>query len=341
MVLINHFKSFSIYRIVLFLICLQNAGCKAQKQFGNDNLALQKVILLKDVKGRIDHLFVDIEHNILYIAALGNNSVEVIDLTTGENIHSIKGLDEPQGVLYIPNSNLIFIANGGNGLCQFLNTDTYLPASEINLSDDADNVKYDPEEQTIYAGYGNAGIAVINAKTQKLIGTIKLDGHPESFQIDSHSKKIWANVPKDNVIEVIDGKTFKVIDKWKYDNLSSNFPMSYDSIHHRLFVGFRSQSKLLILNSETGEKITVLDCVSDADDIFYDENSKWLIVSGGGGYIDIIEQKDSDTYTAVSHILTRKGARTSCWVPEWKELLLAVPENSGQSAELRIYKSTN
>src|SRR5205085_11195591 len=179
---------------------------------------------LTDVKGRIDHLSFDKEHNILFIAALGNNSVEIIDLMSGENIHSIKGLDEPQGVLYIPDSRSIFITNGGNGICRFYNAADYQAMGEINLMDDADNARYDDEEHNIYIGYGDGGIALINDATQNFIGTIKLDGHPESFQVDPHSKKIWINVPVKNTIEVADGKTFTVTERWKFDNLAGNFP---------------------------------------------------------------------------------------------------------------------
>lgn len=335
----NQFNKLRVFFLIFLSFCTCNLSCNAQKQFGENYLTLQKTIPLPGIKGRIDHLSIDKEHNRLYIAALGNNSIEVIDLKSGEDIHSIKGFDEPQGVLYIPDDNSIFITNGGDGLCRVFNADTYQSLAEINLSDDADNTRYDAEEQTIYAGYGNGRIAVIDAKSYKQTGTINLDGHPESFQIDSHSKKMWINVPGKNLIEVADGKTLSVADKWKFDNLAGNFPMSYDSIHNRLFVGFRSQSKMLVLNSETGEKIVTLDCVNDADDIFYDENSKRIIVSGGGGYIDIFQQQDSDIYSAIAHITTRKGSRTSYWVSEWKELLLAVPEDGEQSAELRIYKS--
>src|SRR5438105_3328546 len=107
-----------VYSVLFISLCFYTSGCKAQKQFGNEYLTLQKVIPLKNVTGRIDHLSIDKKHNLLYIAAIGNNSVEVIDLTAGEDIHSIKNLDEPQDVLYIPGSNSVFIANGGNGLCQ-------------------------------------------------------------------------------------------------------------------------------------------------------------------------------------------------------------------------------
>jgi len=64
-------------------------------------LTLAATITLAGVQGRIDHLAVDIAHERLFLAALGNNTVEVIDVKAGKRIHTIPGLQEPQGLLYL------------------------------------------------------------------------------------------------------------------------------------------------------------------------------------------------------------------------------------------------
>src|SRR5437870_4968412 len=69
-------------------------------------------VVLPDVQGRIDHLSVDVKNQRLFVAALGNNTVEIIDLKNGKRIHTIPGLAEPQGVLYLPSVNRLYVANG-------------------------------------------------------------------------------------------------------------------------------------------------------------------------------------------------------------------------------------
>jgi DNA-binding beta-propeller fold protein YncE len=59
------------------------------------------------------------------VAALGNNSVEVVDIMKETVLHSIKAVDEPQGVAYIPQQQEIFVANGGNGDCYFYNANSF------------------------------------------------------------------------------------------------------------------------------------------------------------------------------------------------------------------------
>jgi hypothetical protein len=78
-------------------------------------LRLEKTIELPDVQGRIDHLCIDIKRGGLFVAALGNNIVEIIDLNAGRRIKTISKLNEPQGVLYVPEMNRLYVANGNEG----------------------------------------------------------------------------------------------------------------------------------------------------------------------------------------------------------------------------------
>src|SRR5258708_25187128 len=73
-------------------------------------LVLVQTIPLPDVEGRIDHLAVDIKNQRLFMAALGNNTLEVIDLRAGKRIHTIRGLREPQGVAYVWQRERIYVA---------------------------------------------------------------------------------------------------------------------------------------------------------------------------------------------------------------------------------------
>ena len=129
-------------------------------------MQLTKTISLPGIKGRIDHLDINLKDQIAYIAALGSDAVEVVDLNNSKVLHSITGLDEPQGVGYIPQHNEIFIANGGNGDCYFYNATTFAKVATIHLKSDADDVRYDSIDRKIYVGYGSGGIAIISADTQ-------------------------------------------------------------------------------------------------------------------------------------------------------------------------------
>jgi DNA-binding beta-propeller fold protein YncE len=104
---------------------------------------LKETIPLPGVEGRIDHLDFDAAGERLFVCALGNNSLEVVDLRQNKRVHSITGLGSPQGVVYLPGRNRIFVANDKGGVCKFYDGESYQPVGELSLGDDADNVRYD------------------------------------------------------------------------------------------------------------------------------------------------------------------------------------------------------
>jgi YVTN family beta-propeller protein len=327
-------KNFAITLILFFYFL---AGCNLQALSQVTTLQLNATIPLPNVLGRIDHMAFDSKKQYIYIAALGNNSVEVVDLKNGKVNHSIKGLREPQGVVYLPETNSIFATNGYNGECDFFDADSYVKIKSIKLSEDADNVRYDSIEKKIYVGYGAGGMAVIDAVTLNLQTEIKLSGHPESFQINRKTNKIYVNIPFQKQIEVIDLGINLVTGIWKLAEVSSNFAMSLDETNHRLFIGCRLPAKLLVLNTDTGQTIASLDSDSDVDDVYYDKTNKQIYMSCGNGNIDIFQQINANDYKAIGKIITHSGARTSLFIPEMNKLVIASPAGFSTRAFLLIY----
>jgi DNA-binding beta-propeller fold protein YncE len=322
---------------ILFTCCLFLMSCKNQLVFGHELLKLEKEITLPGIKGRIDHIDIDIQNQIAFVAALGNNTVEVVDLKKGIVLNSITGLSEPQGVAYIPIHHELFVANGGTGECIFYNASNFQKTGSVKYDDDADDVRYDEGTDRIYVGYGGGGIGVIDPATHKAINDIKLPAHPESFQLDTKEGKLWVNLPGSGCIGVVDIKKGKLVDQWKRLLPRSNFPMAYDAVRHRIIVGFRNLATLKVLDSRTGKELFSSGMVGDVDDFYWDERTKQILISGGGGSINIFRQT-GDTYKQVADIKTRSGARTSLLVPELRLFLLAARENNNLPASLMIYR---
>src|SRR4029434_1890559 len=137
------------------------------------------------------------------VCALGNNTVEVLDLRKGQRAHSITGLGAPQGIAYIPELDRIFVANDKGGICKIYDGKSFQTVGELNLEDDADNVRYDEASKKFYVGFGSGGFAVVNAADGKQVGSIKLSAHPEAFQLEKNGSRIFANVPNSRQVAVV------------------------------------------------------------------------------------------------------------------------------------------
>ena len=98
--------------------------------------------------------------------------------------------------------------------------------------------------------------------------------------------------------------------------------MALDEANHRLFVGCRLPSKLVVLNTDSGDVVAKIDISGDTDDVFYDAKRHRIYAICGAGKIDIIEQIDPNTYKTSTKVDTAEGARTGLFVPERNACLL-------------------
>jgi DNA-binding beta-propeller fold protein YncE len=303
-------------------------------------LLLVQEIPLPNVGGRIDHFTFDAKRKRVIGAALGNNTVEVVDTFSGRDIHSITGAAAPQGVVYVGDINKLFVANGTDGKLRIYDGDSFKLLNTVDIGEDADNVRYDPTEKKVYVAYGGdeeGGIAVIDPVTAKRLEDVaKLDAHPESFQIAASKSVIYANIATKAKVVLIDRTTHKVTD-WPLKTGKSNYPMALDEADHRVFVVTRRPAQLVVLDTESGSMVASIPCVNDADDLYYDAARKRIYVPGGEGLISVIQQTDADHYQPLAKIPTTIGARTGLWYEKRDRFYLAVPASSKQGAALWVY----
>jgi DNA-binding beta-propeller fold protein YncE len=301
-------------------------------------LELQQTIPLPGVEGRIDHLDLDSAGERLFVCALGNNSVEVLDLRKGERIHSIGGLGAPQGLAYVAELNRLLVTKDKSGLCQFYDAKSWRLLSAVNFEDDADNVRYDSVAKQIYVGFGAGGIGVINASDGKRVRSIKLAAHPEAFVLEKQGRRIFVNVPNAGQVAVIDRDKGEVVAAWNPGGASANFPIAIDEANRRLFVGCRNPAKLVVLNTDSGATVTSLDISGDTDEVFYDAKQHRLYAICGEGSIDVIEQENADHYKRTAKIPTGPGARTGLFNSDQDAFFVALPHRGNQPAQIRRYR---
>src|SRR5438552_6381315 len=78
---------------------------------GKQPLRLVQTISLPSVKGRLDHMDVDVKRKSLFVAGLDNGTLEVVDLQSVKYARSIPGFEKPQAALYVPEHNKLFVSS--------------------------------------------------------------------------------------------------------------------------------------------------------------------------------------------------------------------------------------
>ncbi|MDI9846437.1 hypothetical protein QM467_00025 [Rhodoblastus sp. 17X3] len=299
-------------------------------------LTLAEAIPLGAVKGRLDHMAIDLRRGRLFVAELANNSLAVIDLKAGKLAQRIKGLSEPQGVAYAPETDRLFIANGGTGVVQMRKGDDLALIREIALGEDADNIRLDGPDRVI-VGYGGGALAVLDAASSEKTTDIPLAAHPEAFLPEPGGDRIFVNEPRVLRTAVIARASRQETAHWGAPGAAANFPMALDVKGRRLFIVYRLPALIAAIDTSSGALSSQFATCRDADDVFHDAARDRVYVICGEGAIAVLDASHGGLRSQ-SLLQTRSGARTGLFAPERDRLFVAVPAHAGRPAEIRAYR---
>src|SRR6266550_524534 len=290
-------------------------------------------IVLPGVFGRINHFGYDSRRGNLFVAALGNDTVEVINSL--RRIHTIKGLDHPQAALYVQEFDRLVVSDQA-GKLRFYDGKSFKLLKAVDFTANADNLRYEPEEKRIYVGYGAGAIAMLDAGTMaRLPQEFKLGSHPESFQFERKGPRIFVNLPDQESIGVIDRKTGAVT-KWDIQGGTTNHALAFDETSRRLFSAALQPGKLWVIDSDSGKVIATLRIVLGVDDLWFDMDRKRILATGHAGFMSVIQQIDPDHYDLIANVPTAVGGGTSFYLKTRTSegLYVAVPNTSHGGSEI-------
>jgi hypothetical protein len=300
-------------------------------------LSLKTRIALPNVNGRMDHFAVDVKGQRLFVSALGNHTVEVLDVESGKRVKTLPDLEEPQGLYFDAATNRLFVATG-DGNARIYNGTGFQLLATVKFSDDADNIRYDARSRSVVVGYGGekalrsrpqgSGALAFLDTSGRQGAEIVVDAHPESFQLEKSGTRLFVNVPDKSEIQVADVLKKMILSTWPTTAARTCFPMALDEAHQRLFTGCRTPARLLIFDTSTGKTIASPEIVGDTDDLFFDAVRGRIYVIGGH-FIDVLQQQDADHYERITRYPTPPGTRTGLFVAEWGE----------QECEIRVYEA--
>jgi len=303
-------------------------------------LQLEANIPLGDIRGRIDHMAVDLKRGRLFVAALGNGSLADVDLQTQRLERRIDGLPEPQGVGYDPVTDILYVANAGDGSVRLFTGTDLSPAGRIELGSDADNIRVDSNAGRVFVGHGDGALAAIDAATHEKIASAPLKAHPESFQLDKDTDRVFINVPNAGLIDVVDRTSGKEITSWSTEGRGANFAMALDHVRKNILVAFRRPAEVGVFSSTEGKLLTSIPTCGDVDDLNVDSKRNRIYISCGEGFLDVLSLEGT-TYRQTARIATAVGARTSLFVPELDRLLLAVPARGDAQAAIWVFRPSS
>ena len=297
------------------------------------------------VKGRFDHLGIDIGGNRLFVVGEEAQQVLVFDLGTGKFVRSIK-VDHPHAVLYREDLQRIYITDEGKGVVNIYDGKTYDLVKSVALKVDTDSIGYDPATHYLYVDNGGDNahetftmLSVVDTTAATKLADIKVDGDTlEAMALEKSGDKLFLNNPAKNEVEVIDRKTNKIATVWPVKLGKGNATMALDESTHRLFVGCRSGA-IVVFDSQSGKELQSVPVGKGVDDLMFDPSSKRIYAtSAGTSAVDVYKETDPDHYQSLGSVPSGPGAKTGLLVPQLARLFVAVPPKGAAPAQVYVYE---
>ena len=297
------------------------------------------------IKGRFDHLGIDITGNRLFVVSEEAQQVLIFDMAGGKYVRSIK-VDHPHAVLYREDLNKIYITDEGKGVVNIYDGKTYELQKAVQLKVDSDSIGYDPVTHYLYVDNGGDNahekftmLSVVDTTAETKLADIKVDGDTlEAMALEKSGNNLFLNNPAKTEVEVIDRKTNKLMMAWPVKLAKGNATMALDEAGHRLFVGCRSGA-IVVFDSQSGKELQALPVGKGVDDLMYDPVGKRIYATAGGtGSIDMYKETDPDHYQSLGHVSTGPGAKTGLLVPQLSRLFVPVPPHGTSTGAVYVYQ---
>ena len=182
-----------------------------------------------------------------------------------------------------------------------------------------DAIIYDVFTKRVFTMNGKSSNATaIDAKTNKVIGTIQLDGKPE-FAVSDTKGRVYVNIEDKSEIEEFDSKSLEVLNIWSVAPGEEPSGLAIDLQNNRLF-SVCGNKTIVILDSKSGKIIITLPIGSGVDGCSFDKNGQLIFSSNGEGNLTIIKEKTPDDFIILDNVITKKGARTMAFEEETKRI---------------------
>jgi hypothetical protein len=147
-------KFSAVFFVAVFTGCVIQSSAQEKQA-----LRLVQTIPLPGVTGRLDHMGVDLEKKRLFVAAVANNTLEVVDLTGGKVIKSLAGFKDTQDALFLGGDVNKLYVSSLDGHVRVFQGESFWLVRDFKIEPDPNRLLYDPTKKLIYFGYGgqNAG----------------------------------------------------------------------------------------------------------------------------------------------------------------------------------------
>jgi hypothetical protein len=224
----------------------------------------------------------------VYIAASGEDEIEVIDITGGELTDRIRLStgDRPQELALTPDGGTLLVLNAGTNSVSFIDPLSMSELNRVNVGMGARSMLIDSTGRRAYVFSTLAGtISVLNIASRAIITTFSTDPGPLRGQFNRRGDNLYVIHEMSSFLAVVDPISFRILKRFSigprmnFIKVDARTDMAYIGRKNDPFVGVYNPLSFVPVDFvKTGGTI---DCMA----IDGDENNLYLVNSDLKGLV--------------------------------------------------------
>ncbi len=264
-------------------------------------------------EGGWDYIKVDANAQRLYVAR--GDHMMIVDEVSGKVLGDIPNTKGIHGTAIADTLGKGYTSNGQAATVTVFDLKTLKPITDIKTTgENPDSIIYDPATKRVFTMNARSNNStVIDATTDKVVGTVDLGGKPEEPALDGRGN-MFVNLTDSSMIMSFDTKTLAKKGPWSLAPCDGPSALAADTKNRRLFAA--CDKMIAVMNMDTGKVVATPAIGGDPDGNGFDPGTGLIFATSREGLLTVIHEDTPDKYTIIGNVNTQFGARTMTLDPK-------------------------
>jgi DNA-binding beta-propeller fold protein YncE len=251
-------------------------------------LPLERVrdVRLPGRSSRFDYQSIDAPGRRLYIAHLGDSTLDVIDLDALTVVATVPELADVHGVLAAPEIGRVFASATGTNELVTLNASSDQIIARTPTGQFPDGIAYDPSDDLVLVSNKNAGSeTLIEGRSGRVVRTLQLGDEVGNVAYDPSSALAYVAVRPPDQLVAFDPTIGTITDRIRLDNCHGAHGVYVQPQTQQAFVACENNAKVVLVDLRNHRQITAESVGNNPDVLAYDPNLSRLYVAAESGVV--------------------------------------------------------
>lgn len=244
-----------------------------------------------DKGGHGDWTTFDTDTRTVWLAQSPDHNVVIIDAVSNQVKGVIPGIEDGNGIALSP--KYAFLSDNKSGGAVGVDKRTFKKIATLHPEGKGPNgTTYVGKTGNVYVSSDSNDMTVFGAQAPfKQVGHFRLQpdpakGGPDVALYVASKGRLYQ--PDDNVVDVIDPRSNKILAVWKPGVQDQAKPIVYDRKTNHFILG-TTDLKMLVLNGRNGTVISAIPVKGKVDETVIDEGARCAFVGDKAGVVEVID----------------------------------------------------